>query len=166
MTAPVLELRLPPQWEALPTAWEPCGQVLRDAGLPEDDVYALCMVTQELLENAVKYGRFDRDGDAITLAVRPSEEDVVIEVRNPLGVDAPRLQQFEQAIQWIRGFQDPFEAYVEKLKQVSQHRYAEGKSGLGLTRMAYEGHCMVDFFLDDAKTLAVCAVYMRGDEAR
>jgi hypothetical protein len=162
MTATALELRLPPHWEVLPSAWEPCCDLLGAAGLSRDDVFALCMVVQELLENAVKYGRFEHDGDAITVRVSASDEDVVIEVRNPLGVDDPELQQFEQSIQWIRGFQDPFEGYVEKLKRVSQYRYGDGKSGLGLTRMAYEGHCLLDFYVDDENTVSVCAVYPRG----
>jgi hypothetical protein len=165
MTAPALDLRLPPRWEALPSAWEPCQQTLRAAGLPDDVVYALCMVAQELLENAVKYGSFASDGDAVGLTVRLAPREVTIEVTNPVGVDVARLRQFDQAIQWIRGFQDPFEAYIEKMKVVSAHRYADGKSGLGLTRIAYEGRCVLDFFVDVSNTLAVSAVFCR-EEAR
>jgi len=163
MNAPALELRLPPRWEALPSAWEPCRRTLLEAGLPDDDVYALCMVAQELLENAVKYGAFAADGIGLTVRVSPRE--VTIEVTNPVGVDAVRLRKFDQAIQWIRGFQDPFEAYIEKMKVVSAHRYAEGKSGLGLTRIAYEGRCVIDFFVDASNTLSVSAVRCR-EEAR
>jgi hypothetical protein len=122
------------------------------------------MVTQELLENAVKYGDFDDDGEGVGLAVRTSPKEVTIEVRNPVAPDPTRLRKFDQAVQWIRGFQDPFEAYVEKMKAASFHRYAEGQSGLGLARMAYEGRCVVDFFVDGDNTLAVSAIYSRREE--
>jgi hypothetical protein len=163
MKAPALELRLPPRWDALPSAWEPCRKTLRDAGLRDDDVYSLCMVAQELLENAVKYGEFEDDGDAVGLAIGVTGEEVTIEVRNRVSSEPGRLRKFDQAVQWIRGFQDPFEAYVEKMKSASAHHYAEGKSGLGLARMAYEGRCIVDFYLDEQE-LAVSAVYARPQE--
>jgi hypothetical protein len=162
MTPPVLELRLPPRWEALSSVWDPCQRLLADAGIGSDDIYALCMVTQELLENAVKYGFFEHEDDAVGLSVRVAPEEVTIEVRNPVGVDAAALRRFDLSVQWIRGFQDPFEAYVEKMKLVSAHPYSEGKSDLGLARIAYEGRCMVDFFVDSSDTLAVSAVYRRG----
>jgi hypothetical protein len=162
MTAPALELRLPPLWEALSTAWDPCRLALSAAGISDDDVYALCMVTQELLENAVKYGSFTREDAAVGLSVRVAADEVTIEVRNPVGVDAAGLRKFDQAVQWIRGFQDPSEAYISRMKAIAVHNYGEGKSGLGLTRMAYEGRCMLDFYVDDSNTLAVYAVYERA----
>jgi hypothetical protein len=166
MNAPALELRLPPRWDALPSVWEPCRRVLREAGLAEDDVYSLCMVTQELLENAVKYGDFEGEGDGVGLAVRATPKEVTIEVRNPVATDPVRLRKFDQAVQWIRGFQDPFEAYVERMKAASFHRYSDGQSGLGLARMAYEGRCVVDFYVDGDSELAVSAVYRRIEEGR
>ena len=138
--------------------------MLREAGLPDDEVYALCMVTQELLENAVKYGDFEQDGDSIAIAVGITPEEVTLEVRNPVSSEPARLRNFDQAVQWIRGFQDPFEAYVERMKTASSHHYREGHSGLGLARMAYEGRCVVDFYVDGDRELAVSAVYRRDAE--
>ena len=47
---------------------------------------------------------------------------------------------------------------------VSAQPYSNGESGLGLTRVAYEGRCVLDFYVDDENTLAVSAVYRRGAE--
>jgi hypothetical protein len=154
-----LVLRIAPDWSQLQTAWDPCWQMLQAGRLEDDEVFALCMVIQELLENAVKYGA---GGQPIQLEVRVLPDEVTIEVRNPLGVDNQHLLRFDRTIQWIRGFQDPFEAYVERLKVVSAQPYGEGdSSGLGLTRIAYEGRCDLDFYLDARETLAVSAVYRR-----
>ncbi len=160
---PALEIRVRPEWDAVKAAWAPCRAMLAGSGLDEDEAYQLAMVTQELLENAVKYGAF-HDGEEIALAVRVSPQDVTIEVRSRVGVDEAHLRRFDQVIQWIRGFQDPFEAYVERLKLVSARPYAHGESGLGLTRIAYEGRCAIDFFVDEGNVLAVSAVYRRDGE--
>jgi len=155
-----VELRMPPVWDAVKSAWEPCQSTLRDAGLPDDEIYSLCMVGQELLENAVKYGAHAA-GEPVRLELRVSRDDVTIEVKNAVGVDPAHLRRFDHAVQWIRGFQDPFEAYVERMKVVSAQPYAQGQSGLGLTRIAYEGRCALDFYVDESNTLAVSAVYRR-----
>jgi len=155
-----LDLRLDPQWDAVKAAWDPCRKTLARAGLNEDETYQLAMVAQELLENAVKYGSFS-DGERIFLGVHAAEEDVVVEVKSRVGVDEAHLRRFDRTIQWIRGFQDPFEAYVERMKIVSAQPYSHGESGLGLTRIAYEGRSIIDFYVDEHDVLAVSAVYRR-----
>lgn len=155
-----LELRIAPEWDAVKAAWEPCHAMLKDSGLTADEAYALAMVCQELLENAVKYGAFASDG-TVGLAVHVGADEAIVEAKNPLGVDSAHLRRFDQTIQWIRGFQDPFEAYVERMKAVSAASYHGGESGLGLTRIAYEGRCVLDFYVDATNTLAVSATYRR-----
>jgi hypothetical protein len=161
--APALDLHVRPVWDSVKDAWEPCRSALAAAGLDSDEAYQLAMVAQELLENAVKYGAF-REGEQIALALHVARREATVEVRSRVGVDDAHLHRFDQAIQWIRGFQDPFEAYVERLKVVSARPYAPGESGLGLTRIAYEGRCAIDFFVDEGNVLAVSAVYRREAE--
>jgi histidine kinase-like protein len=156
----VLKLHVPPEWDAVKAAWDPCRVMLHDAGLGDDEAYALSMVAQELLENAVKYGAF-AGPDRIRLEIHVASGDVTVEVANRVGLDDAHLRRFDRTVQWIRGFQDPFEAYVERMKVVSAQPYAHGQSGLGLTRIAYEGRCLIDFWVDGASTLAVSAVYRR-----
>jgi hypothetical protein len=161
MEIAVLPMRIGAEWNAVKAAWEPSRAMLARAGLSEDEVYQLAMVAQELLENAVKYGMFD-PGERIALDFRIGPEDVTVEVRSRVGVDDAHLRRFDETVQWIRGFQDPFEAYVERMKIVSAQPYAHGQSGLGLTRIAYEGHSVIDFYVDENSVLAVSAVYRRG----
>jgi hypothetical protein len=156
-----LEMKLAPEWEAIPSAWDPCDRHLQAHGLSRDEVYGLCMVLRELLENAVKYGRYAAGAPPIALTVDVGAREVIVEVKNPVGVDSEHLRDFDRAIQWIRGFQDPFEAYVERLKLASAQTWGSGKSGLGLTRIAYEGRCALDFYVDATNTLAVSAVLRR-----
>jgi hypothetical protein len=156
-----LHLQLRPDWDAIRAAWDPCDRHLEARGLTRDEAYGLCMVVQELLENAVKYGRFEGGQPPIDLALEVTPGEVTVEVKSPVGVGSAELGEFDRTIQWIRGFQDPFEAYVERLKQVSAQAWGSGASGLGLTRVAYEGRCVLDFYVDASDALAVSAVWRR-----
>ncbi len=153
-----LALRIEPEWDAIKAAWDPCRAMLARVGFDDDETYQLAMVAQELLENAVKHGE-SRPGERIVVELRAAPDDVTLEVKSRVGVDDANLRRFDRMIQWIRGFQDPFEAYVSRMKTVSAQPYSNGESGLGLTRIAYEGRCAIDFYVDDDNTLAVSAVY-------
>ncbi len=153
----LLETRIEPTWDAVKSAWDICYQALQKAGLKPDETDALSMAAHELLENAVKYGAFS-PGDRIGLRIAREPSGIVVEVRHPVGSSA-ELRRLDETIQWIRGFQDPFEAYVEKMKEVSSHRWAPGQSGLGLARVAYEGQCILDFYVDESNILSFSAVY-------
>ena len=158
----VLQLRISPDWDTVKATWDASQAMLRESGLDNDDAYALSMVSQELLENAVKYGKFER-GDAVAFEIRVSDEFVTIEVRSPVSESGESaLREFDHMVQWVRSFADPFEAYVERMRAVSSQPYAAGKSGLGLARIAYEGRCLLDFYVDDSSTLAVSAVFRRA----
>lgn len=160
----LLERRIAPDWDAIKATWDECLSFLKDQGLDADTAYSLCMVAQELLENAVKYGRFEgKETVLLTMDVQPRA--VTIEVKSPSRADQSQLKKLDDNIQWIRGFQNPFEAYVERLKEVSAQPYTEGESGLGLARVAYEGQCILDFYIDDTDTLAISAVHPRTRSA-
>ena len=64
--------------------------------------------------------------------------------------------------QWIRGHQDPFEAYLSRLQEVSVQELENRESGLGLVRIAYEGQSVLDFFVDDRNVVSVSAIYALG----
>lgn len=144
--------------------WDECSAFFTAHGLSDEEAYALTMSAQELLENAVKYGAWNRaSGADILLTLEVDRRTATIEVQSPVGEeDDQSLRKLDDTIQWIRGFQSPFEAYVERLKQVSAQPYVEGESGLGLTRIAYEGRCLLDFYVTPDQRLAMSAVYQPG----
>lgn len=154
----LLELSIPPEWGAVQALWDPCRGMLSRAGLADDEAYALAMVAQELLENAVKYG--DPAGAAIQFILRVAPAVVTVEVRSRVG-DEGHLRAFHRTVQWIRGHPDPFRAYVERLEQAAARPPVHEPIGLGLARIAFEGRCALEFFLDAGNTLSVSAVYQR-----
>ncbi|MDP1824276.1 MAG: hypothetical protein Q8L48_13565 [Archangium sp.] len=157
-----LEKRLSPDWETAKREWAPLKAFFIECGLDGNEAYAMAMTASELMENAIKYGTWTRDDDVLSLAIEVSPRAVVVEVENPVIDDPASVRRLDDRIQWMRGFQSPFQAYVERLKQVSSQSYQEGESGLGLCRIAYEARCLLDFYVTGTGRLAMSAVYQLG----
>lgn len=155
------ELKLVPDWDTVKSSWDDCHRFLSEHGMDADQAYALSMTAQELLENAVKYGGFTNAAQRVELIITLDRRSVTIEVKAPAHKDPVKLRKLDESIQWIRGYQSPFEAYVEKLKQISAQPFSPGESGLGLARIAYEGQCVLDFYVDETDILAISAVHHR-----
>jgi len=154
-----LTLQVLPLWNELHAIQEAVSAFLERHGCDRDTSEAVMMGASELTENAIKYGDYGGP-QSISLSVAMYPSRIVVEVRNPVAPkDVAELRKLDAMVQWIRGFQDPFQAYVERLKVVSSLALTSNESGLGLVRVAYEGQAVVDFFVDDANTLSVSAVF-------
>jgi len=147
-----------PVWGELENVRDNIRNFLEQQNVPADDVYSGVMITSELVENAIKYGD-ESDSPDIQVYAEFEKGEITIEVRNHIrDSEDENLQKLDRAIQWVNGFQFPFEAYIEKLKYVSSKNLEEGESGLGLVRIAYEGHANIDFYVDENETLCISAV--------
>jgi anti-sigma regulatory factor (Ser/Thr protein kinase) len=144
-----MELKVKPKWEDADMVRDRSNDFLMSHGVSHDIAYALSMTACELFENAVKYGHFRSDDEAINVTVEVSKNDIIVEVKNPAGAMSEDLQQLDNT----------FQAYIERLKEVSEKKLKEGESGLGLVRIAYEGQAVLDFYVDENNVLAVSAVY-------
>jgi hypothetical protein len=157
----VLRKRVRPEWDEAERVWEESAAFLPAHGFSADLSFALSMVASELVENAVKYGDYGRSDRDISIAIEVGTTDITIEIRNPIDQASEHFHRLDAIIQWIRGFQNPFEAYVERLKAVSESSLGQGESGLGLVRVAYEAQAILDFYVDESETLALSAVFQR-----
>ncbi len=154
-----MRVRMKPAWDEISRAGAQGLQFLKSHRVTEPAADALFMVISELLENSLKYGVYAREGEGVTLSIRVTENQVIVEVVNPFDETCrSHLETLDRMVQWIRGYQDPFEAYVEKLREVSRRPLQDETSGLGLARIAYEGGAILDFFVDETNKLNVSAV--------
>lgn len=154
-----IKLEIKPDWQELDHVRESTEKFLKKCGFNEEVIHALQMVSSELVENAVKYGHFTSPDQRIVHSIDVQDGRITVEVKNPIKeTEQDHLDRLDSQIQWIRGFQNPFEAYVEKLKDVSARVLQAGESGLGLVRIAYEGQSILDFYVDENNILAVSAV--------
>jgi hypothetical protein len=154
------ERAIDPDWDLAKRLFDESRQFFLEHGLDADEAYAMAMTSSELLENAVKYGDWSRaTGEQIGFVAAVEGRAVVVEVQSPVADDPAALRKLDDQIQWIRGFQSPFEAYVERLKFLSSLGPRDGQSGLGLIRIAYEARALVDFYVTPSRRLAMSAVY-------
>lgn len=159
-----MELAVRPDWNAFDSLRDRAAGFLRERDVDPDTTNSVAMVLGELIENAAKYGVYRRNHDTIFVSLTLNPATITIEVCNPLGPrELTHVTRLDRMIQWIRGFQDPFEAYLERLKEVSAQSLNNTESGLGLVRIAYEGQSVLDFVVKDQNTLAVSAVHRREE---
>lgn len=159
MEARSLNLEIKPRWEELVHVRRRTDGFLRGLSLDRDVVDAVAMVACELGENAIKYGTVRDDSDRVAVSVAVGDRDVVVEVVNRIGrTDEENLQRLDRMVQWIRGYQDPFEAYLQRLKELSGEPLDNTESRLGLVRIAYEGQSVLDFYVGADDRLAVSAI--------
>ena len=154
-----LDLQVKSEWPEVGRVNETVGAFLESCHLAPDAVAQYTMVVCELVENGIKYGYFASDSAVVRVLVKVARGTVSVQVINPVGESSQAyLAELDRTIQWVRGFQAPFEAYIARMKAISREPIDIDKSGLGLVRITYEGRAVLDFFLDENDTLSVSAV--------
>ncbi len=155
-----LEITIKPDWDEVDHVIHETEGFLQSAGYTDDNIHAMAMVAGELVENAVKYGDFQNQSEGISISVEPGREDITVTVRSPVNEEKnTNIRTLDKTIQWIRGYQNPFQAYVEKIRQIGEKQLEAGESGLGLVRIAYEGQSIVDFYVDEDNILCISAIH-------
>lgn len=155
-----MNISIEPTWDRIDRVREQSSRFLSEQGVTSEVVDAITMVACELTENAVKYGSYDRPRATIELKLSVTTRAILLEVMSPMDeADADHLERLDRMIQWIRGHQDPFQAYLERLEEVSAQSLENNDSGLGLVRIAYEGQSILDFFVDEQNTVSISALY-------
>jgi len=154
-----MKIAIAPDWDKIEGVRHATHAFLSKQGVSESASQAVEMVACELIENAIKYGNFSSKGDEISICLQLDHQQVVLEISNPLDREgAENLNRLDRIIQWIRGFQDPFEAYVLRLEEVANKPLHDPESGLGIVRTAYEGGAVLDFFLAEDNFITISAV--------
>ncbi len=154
-----IEFNVEPDWDEIEKIRNQSVDFLQSHRFSDDTVHSLSMIISELIENGLKYGDFKLIENKIVVTIKIESRNVTIEVFNPVdGGAQPHLVRLDKMIQWIRGYQDPFEAYIERLKEVSKKPIFDTESGIGLVRIAYEGKALLDFFVSENNMLNVSVV--------
>ena len=133
-----IELPLQPGWEAI----EPLrASVLAcaKAVFPHPTLApSIALVTAELLENAVKFGRWDEGGGGLfALRIDGHEDRVEISVSSPVADGDENVERLRGELARIAAAASPEQAYTKAVRSVALGKAAP----LGLSRAAYEGGC-------------------------
>ena len=154
-----IEFDVKPDWDEIEKVRNESADFLQSHELSDDTIHSLSMIISELLENGIKYGNFKMIENRVVVVINIERNTVTMEVLNPVDESAfKHLSRLDKTIQWIRGYQDPFEAYIERIKEVSKKPLNDVESGIGLVRIAYEGKALLDFFVGENNMLNVSVV--------
>ena len=163
-----IEFKVKPEWDEIEKIRNESAEFLQTHELTDDTIHSLSMIISELIENGIKYGNFKMVENRVAVIINIDRNTVTIEVLNPVDENADKhLSRLDKTIQWIRGYQDPFEAYIERIKEVSKKPLKDAESGIGLVRIAYEGKALLDFFVGENSVLNVSVVAnIEGDDRK
>lgn len=162
-----IRMSITPDWDNIEAVRVKAGNFLKSKKLNEDVTDAVIMNISELLENAVKYGDYSGAVKEIIASISISERDITVEVKSPVkDEDDKHFRRLDKIVQWVRGYQNPFEAYIEKIKEIALQPVDDSQSGLGIVRIAYEGQSIIDFFVNENNIISVSAVYHLSDPGR
>ena len=154
-----LDLSIPPEWSRIDPTREAVGLLVM-AMFGDDDLRdALAMVSEELLENAIKYCAPDT---TVSITIRNEGPKVAIAVTNVVDGGSAHLGVLAERIAWLTQFPSPAEAYTAAIGRVYEGgERPPGEPGLGIVRIAYEGRCSVAYDLTVPGKVTVRAVCPR-----
>ena len=146
-------------------AGEKGSQFLESHGFSNETVQAQIMILKELIINGKKFENPNSFESEITVFLLVEEKSITVEVRKAVEESNQcQLNDLDKTIQWIRGYQDPFEPYIKKLREKSENLNDSEVNDIGLARIAYEAGAILDFFVSDDNILNLSAVRnLNGD---
>jgi len=135
-------------------ASEKTAEFLNSHGLPDKTVQEQIIILKELHNICLRYSGCKSLQGNMTVQIHINGDKITVEVSNPInGIQSKQLKELDNIIQFIRGYQDSFEAYL-RMKENS----INGSNGLALAKLAYEGKTMLDFFVSEQNTMNMIAV--------
>ena len=141
---------------------EKTSNFLKSHGFSDKTTQEQIMITKELIKACGKYSNPNSSQGKMTVQIHINRNKITVEVSNPINdVQHKTLQVLDKTIQFIRGYQDPFEAFL-KLKAAS----GNGSDGLMLAKLAYEGKTTLDFFVSEDNVMNMSAVRRINCQAR
>ena len=140
-------------------AGELSRKFLQSLGLSDSIIQDQILVIQELIRNGINCGKCKSTENEIFVQLQVSENTITIEVKNPVDETCfQRIAEFDKTIQFIRGYQDPFEAYQIMQKYAANRTNVGVIDGLALSRIAYKGKAILDFYVGEDNMLNQSAI--------
>jgi len=148
-------------------AGERGSNFLKSHGFSNETVEAQIMILNELINNGKKFENPSSIESEIAVFLLIEDKTITVEVRKAVEDSYQgQLNELDKTIQWIRGYQDPFEPYIKKLRAKSEFSTSSEVNGMGLARIAYEAGAILDFFVSEDNILNLSAVRNSNGDCR
>jgi len=153
------KFKLRPVNEEIEMVVEKIVTLLRSLNFTDHNVQTQTTLIRQLLNNGIKFGNFTLPENEITINIQITDKTISVEVMNPVNPECSKgLLELDKTIQFIKGYQDPFEAFMIKHKDSVNGSNSNGSNGLDLAKIAYKGNVALDFIIGENNTLIQSAV--------
>jgi len=158
-TALYLELPVEQEWRTIEPLRGSILEKLTAVFGDRQEAQRLAMVAAELLENAVKFGRWstrDSLAGSASLRIVADGRTAIITVTNPVDPSRHGVRELLERLRLIEET-SPEEAYLSRLRALLAEPDV-GAGGLGLVRVAWEAGCRITAQVTAGGVLHVRAV--------
>ena len=134
---------------------------LKAHGFSDDMVQTQMTILHQLISSGRKFGNLMASENEMTVLLFIEKNAIIAEVRKPVDESSySQLNELDKTIQSIRGwgYQDPFEPYKIKNKEICRTSQNFEAEGFELARIAYKEGAVLDFYVSEAGILNLSAV--------
>jgi diguanylate cyclase (GGDEF)-like protein len=116
-----------------------------------DVIYGTKMVATELIENAIKYGNFQKSNQNIDLTISLTNDVITIKVSNWKHAGTDDIVKLQHIITLLQNKENKREIFTERLRNIFESSGNFGTSQLGLIRIVYEAQFDLTLEEDDER---------------
>jgi hypothetical protein len=154
-----LELNVKPTDHDIEKMRQRTGSFMKSHGVSDGGVHSQFRIIRELIKIGIKYGNFLYADIKLTVNVQVDKNTITVEIHTPINEsNFERFKELDKIIQLIRGYHDPFEAFMIKQKKASRNSPQGDSSALELSKLAYEEKVILDFFISEDNILQISAI--------
>lgn len=162
MEKPIVKLEwiIPNEWDFISHTSASVLHILNYFFRDQDLADRVDMVLHELLENVLKYHRWDEGLPApmFRMMMSPDQKKMIFQIANAIDVGGEHHQAVDTAMNRLRNAKTPSDACLERM--VEDGMNPDGHSRLGLYRIASAGLCQVDAQVDGNSILQITATML------
>ena len=151
-----IELSIKPVSSEIDNVGQRTCKLMKSCGVSDETVHGQIMLLRELIKTGKKYGGCPSSESEITVNVQLEKNTITLEVNKPINEEGfEELKEFDKAIQFFRGYQDPLEALTIKSKASFINSNRSHSNELDLFRIACKGNAVLDFFVSEDNILKI-----------
>lgn len=156
-----IQFNLKPDSPEIETVREKGSDFLKAHGFSDDTIQTQMTILHQLISSGRKFDNLTASENEMTVLLLIEKNAIIVEVSKPVDESSySQLYELDKTIQCSRrwGYQDPFEPYAIKYREVCDNSQNFEAEGFELARIAYEWGAVLDFYVSEDSILNLSAV--------
>ena len=154
-----IKFKFKPNTQGIEKIREESTDFLKLYGFSDQTVESQNNIIKELIKKGKNLAKQETTESEMTLILLVDKNTIIVEVKKPIkDTTQSQLYEFEKIVQWIRGYQDPFEPYMITQRDSHNETNKGNVNCRGLAKIAYEEGAVIDFYVGEDNILNISAV--------